>query len=75
MTKECQKQAKNKRDGVINPQKYNFSQIITVNVDAPKHYESTEVDHRSWLHVPSRTLWSTSSDTLQVVSIEKETSS
>ena len=28
-----------------------------------KRYESTEVDHRTWLHVPSRTPWSTSSDT------------
>ena len=23
-----------------------------------KHYESTEVDRRTWLHVPSGTLWS-----------------
>ena len=29
-------------------------------------YESTEVDRRTWLHVPSGTLWSTSSDTHQV---------
>ena len=27
-----------------------------------KRYESTEVDRRTWLHVPSWTLWSTSSD-------------
>ena len=27
-----------------------------------KRYESTEVDRRTWLHVPSGTLWSTSSD-------------
>ena len=39
-----------------------------------KHYESTEVDHRTWLHVPSRTHWSTSSDTHQVVEIQRETS-
>ena len=32
-------------------------------------YESTEVDHRTWLHVPSGTLWSTSNDTHQVVEI------
>ena len=31
-----------------------------------KRYESTEVDHRTWLHVPSGTLWSTSSDAHQV---------
>ena len=33
----------------------------------PKRYESTEVDRSTWLHVPSGTLWSTSSDTHQVV--------
>ena len=32
-----------------------------------KRYESTEVDRRTWLHVPSGTPWSTSSDTHQVV--------
>ena len=32
-----------------------------------KLYESTEVDRKTWLHVPSGTLWSTSSDTHQVV--------
>ena len=31
-----------------------------------KRFESTEVDRRTWLHVPSGTLWSTSSDTHQV---------
>ena len=41
-----------------------------------KRYESTEVDRRTWLHVPSGTHWSTSSDTLQVhvVEIQIETS-
>ena len=39
-----------------------------------KRYESTEVDRRTWLHVPSGTPWSTSSDTHQVVEIQKETS-
>ena len=39
-----------------------------------KRYESTEVDRKTWLHVPSGTPWSTSSDTHQVVEIEKETS-
>ena len=32
-----------------------------------KHNKSTEVDCRTWLHVPSETPWSTSSDTHQVV--------
>ena len=32
-----------------------------------KRYESTEVDRRTWLHVPSETHWSTSSDNHQVV--------
>ena len=38
-----------------------------------KRYESTEVDRGTWLHVPSGTHWSTSSDTHQVVEIHKET--
>ena len=39
-----------------------------------KRLESTEVDRRTWLHVPSGTHWSTSSDTHQVVEIQIETS-
>ena len=39
-----------------------------------KRYKSTEVDRRTWLHVPSGTPWSTSSDTHQLVKKEKETS-
>ena len=39
-----------------------------------KCYESTEVESRIWLHVPSGTHWSTSSDTHQVVEIYKDTS-
>ena len=39
-----------------------------------KRYESTEVDRRTWLHVPSGTPWSTSSATHQVVEILIETS-
>ena len=38
-----------------------------------KRYKSTEVDCRTWLHVPSGTPWSTRSDTHQVVEIQKET--
>ena len=39
-----------------------------------KRYESKDVDRRTWLHVPSGTHWSTSSDTHQVVVIQIETS-
>ena len=39
-----------------------------------KRYESTEVARRTWLHVPSGTHWSTSSETHQVVENEIETS-
>ena len=39
-----------------------------------KRYEPTEVYRRTWLHVPSGTHWSTSSDTHQVVEIWKEIS-
>ena len=42
---------------------------MTENFDVLKRYESTEVDRRTWLHVPSGTPWSTSSDTHQVVEI------
>ena len=34
-----------------------------------KRYESTEVERRTWLHVSSGKLWSTSSDTHQVVEV------
>ena len=37
-----------------------------------KRYKSTEVDCRTWLHVPSGTPWSTSSDTHQVVEIKRD---
>ena len=39
-----------------------------------KRYKSIEVDRRTWLYVPSGTPWSTSSNTHQVVEIQKETS-
>ena len=39
-----------------------------------KHYKSTENDCRTWLHVPSGTPCSNSSDTYQVVEIQKEAS-
>ena len=37
-----------------------------------KGYDSTEVDYITWLHVPSETRWSNSSDTHQIVEIRKE---
>ena len=40
-----------------------------------KRFQSTEVDRRTWLHMPSGTHWSTSSDTHKVVEIQTETSS
>ena len=39
-----------------------------------KRYESTEVDRRTWLHVPWGTHWSTSSDTHKDVEIQIEAS-
>ena len=39
-----------------------------------KRCKSTEVDRRTWLHVPSGTPLSTSSDTHQVIEIWIETS-
>ena len=58
-----------KNDGVINQQNTISINLNTDNFDALKRYESTEVDRRTWLHVPSGTLWSTSNDTHQVVGI------
>ena len=50
------KQAEAKRYGVINPQDYNFKQFETRKILVlSKCYESTEVDRRTWLHVPSGT--------------------
>ena len=63
------KPAEAKRDGVINPQNYNSNNFNREIFDALKCYESTEVDRRTWLHVPSGTHWSTSSDTHIVVEI------
>ena len=45
------KEAKPKRDGVINPQNYNFNQILRHNIlmvsVTLKRHESTEVDRRT----------------------------
>ena len=65
------KQAKAKRDRWCNkPTKLQFQSILTRKIlMLSKRYESTEVERRTWLHVPSGTPWSTSSDTRQVVEI------
>ena len=75
ITQKCQiKQAEAKRDGVINPQNYNFNQFKTRKIlMLSERYESTKVDRRTWLHLPSGTHWLTSSDTHQVVEIQIET--
>ena len=63
-------QAEAKLDGAINPHNNNFNQILRREIwMLSKRFESTEVDRRTWLHVPSGTLWSTSSDTHQKVEI------
>ena len=47
------KQAKAKRDGVINPQNCNFIEFFTRKFDALK---TLRIDRRTWLRVPSGTL-------------------
>ena len=52
-----------------------FQSILnTENFDAQQTLRITEVDRRTWLHVPSGTHRSTSSDTHQVVEIQIDTS-
>ena len=68
------KQAEAKRDGVINPQYYNFKQFLHGKFRCSHTLRINRSRRRTWLHVPSGTLWSTSSDTHQVVEIYKETS-
>ena len=63
------KQAEAKRDGEITHKITISINFNTDNFDALKRHESTEVDRRTWLHVPSGTHWSTISDTHQVVEI------
>ena len=51
----------------MKPNKLQFQSIFTRKIlMLSKRYESTEIDRRTWQHVPSGTLWSTSSDTQQV---------
>ena len=67
MLRKCQQA---QRKGAINLQNNNFNYFNTENFyDAIKRYESTEVNCWTSLHVPSGTIWSTSSDTHQVVEI------
>ena len=50
------KQAEAKRDGVKKPTKLQFQSILIRKIlMLSKRYESTEVDRRTWLHVPSGT--------------------
>ena len=61
--------AEAKKDGVKTPKNTILINFNMENFDALIRYESTEADRRTWLHVSSGTLWSTSSDTHQVVEI------
>ena len=62
MPQKSKKQFEAKRNCVLNRKNYNFNQFFTENFDARKRYESTEVDRRIWLPVPSGFLCSISSD-------------
>ena len=62
------KKAEAKRDCVIHP-KIQFQSILIRKMMLSKRYESTEVDRRTWLHLPSGIHWSTSSDTHQEIEI------
>ena len=68
------KEAIAKRDGVVNSKITISINIYTEILMLSKCNESIEVERRTWLHMPSETLWSTSSDTRQVVEIYKDTS-
>ena len=60
------KQAEAKRDGVITPQNNNFKQFLHGKFWCS---QTLRINRRTWLHVPSESLWSTSSETHQVVEI------
>ena len=57
------------RDGVITHKITISVNFKKENCDALKRYESTEVDRRTWLHVPKGTPGSTNSYTQQVVEL------
>ena len=67
------KQAEAKRDSVIHPQNDNFNQISTQkNLDALETLRINQSRPQNLAtYVPSGTIWSTSSDTHQVVEIKK----
>ena len=70
MSKKCLKQAEAKQGWCNKPTNLQFPSILKRKILLlSKRYESTEVDRRTWLHVPSGTLWYTSSDTHQEVEI------
>ena len=48
----------NKKDGLTNPQNYNFNQLTWEILMLSKCYKTTAVDRRTLLHVPSGTYWS-----------------
>ena len=67
------KQAEASRDGVINTDiTISFSFIRNKVLMLSKRYESNECECRTWIHLPSGTQWSTSSDILQVWNIKKK---
>ena len=52
------------------PTKLKFQSILTQKIlMLSKRYKSTELTAETWQHVPSGTLWSTSSDTHKEVDI------
>ena len=69
VVRKCQNKLKPK-GGCNEPTKLQFRIIlIRAVLKLSKRYESTEVDRRTWLYVPSGTHWSTNSDTHLVVEI------
>ena len=70
-----QKQGKVKRDGVINPQYYNFEMNFKHGIfDALKTLRINRSRPLNLATCAIGTSWSTSSDTHQVVEIQKDTS-
>ena len=67
---ESAKTSLSKKGWCNKPTKLQFQSILTRKILMfTKRYESTDVDRRTWLHVPSGTHWSTSSDIQQVVEV------
>ena len=68
------KQAKARRDGDIKPQNYNFHQFQHRNFRCSQNATNQPKSTVELGYVSSGTLWSTRSDTHQVVEIYKEAS-